>query len=118
MTGIGCVSPNGMGAEAFASACLAGRSGIAAPDGIDVTGLKTSAVAQVRGFDPASVMDPVEARRVPRMVHLALAASREALESAQLRMAPDDIEARFERATEPAPLKDRALELLTQGGNQ
>ena len=27
-------------------------------------------------------------------------------------------EARFERATEPAPLKDRALELLTQGGNQ
>jgi 3-oxoacyl-[acyl-carrier-protein] synthase II len=85
-----------MGAEAFASACLAGRSGIAAPDGIDVTGLKTSAVAQVRGFDPASVMDPVEARRVPRMVHLALAASREALESAQLRMAPDDIEAQRE----------------------
>jgi 3-oxoacyl-[acyl-carrier-protein] synthase II len=85
-----------MGAEAFASACLAGRSGIAAPDGIDVTGLKTSAVAQVRGFDAASVMDPVEARRVPRMVHLALAASREALESAQLRMAPDDIEAQRE----------------------
>jgi 3-oxoacyl-[acyl-carrier-protein] synthase II len=85
-----------MGAEAFASACLAGRSGITAPDGIDVTGLKTSAVAQVRGFDPASVMDPVEARRVPRMVHLALAASREALESAQLRMAPDDIEAQRE----------------------
>jgi 3-oxoacyl-[acyl-carrier-protein] synthase II len=85
-----------MGADAFASACLAGRSGIAAPDGIDVTGLKTSAVAQVRGFDPASVMDPVEARRVPRMVHLALAASREALESAQLRMAPDDIEAQRE----------------------
>jgi phage/plasmid-like protein (TIGR03299 family) len=27
-------------------------------------------------------------------------------------------EARFERATEPAPLKDRALELLTQGGQQ
>ena len=27
-------------------------------------------------------------------------------------------EARFERATEPAPLKDRALELLTQGGHQ
>ena len=27
-------------------------------------------------------------------------------------------EARFERATEPAPLKDRALELLIQGGKQ
>jgi hypothetical protein len=28
------------------------------------------------------------------------------------------VEARFERATEPARLKDRALELLTQGGHQ
>ena len=27
-------------------------------------------------------------------------------------------EARFERATEPAPLKDRALALLTEGGSQ
>jgi hypothetical protein len=27
-------------------------------------------------------------------------------------------EARFERATEPQPLKDRALELLTEGGNR
>jgi 3-oxoacyl-[acyl-carrier-protein] synthase II len=92
ITGIGCVSPNGIGAESFAAGCLAGRSGIVAPEGIDTAGLRTTAVAQVRAFDPASVMDPVEARRVPRMVHLALAASREALDHANLRIAPDDVE--------------------------
>ena len=41
-------------------------------------------------------MDPVEARRVPRMVHLGLAASREAIEGARLNIDPDDIDAQRE----------------------
>ncbi|MBC8105988.1 MAG: beta-ketoacyl-[acyl-carrier-protein] synthase II, partial [Anaerolineae bacterium] len=81
ITGIGVVSPNGVGADTFATSCTAGRSGIFAlpefPDG----NLKSSAAAQVRDFDPTTFMDFAEARRVPRMVHLALAASREALAS-------------------------------------
>ena len=93
ITGIGCVSPNGIGAENFAAGCLAGRSGVGRPEGFDTTGLRTTAVAQVRGFDATTTMDPVEARRVPRMVHLGLAASREAIESAQLRIDPDDVAA-------------------------
>ena len=92
ITGIGVVSPNGIGAETFAAACLAGRSGIASPINVDTTGLRTTAVAQVRNFDPASVIDPVEVRRVPRMIPMAIAASREAMESANLQFAPDDIE--------------------------
>ncbi|MEO6435331.1 MAG: beta-ketoacyl-[acyl-carrier-protein] synthase family protein [Tepidisphaeraceae bacterium] len=92
VTGIGCVSPNGIGAERFAAACLAGRSGIAAPQGIDTASLRTSAVAKVREFDPASAMDATEVRRVPRMVPMAIAASREALEMADLRIDPDDID--------------------------
>jgi len=55
--------------------------------------LKTSAVGAVRGFDPLSVMDLGESRRVPRMVHLGIAASREALAQAGLAdIAPDDVE--------------------------
>src|SRR5438046_8089154 len=80
ITGIGVVSPNGIGAENFAAACLRGASGIASPQDIDTTNLRTSAVAQVRRFDPEAVMDPVEVRRVPRMIPMAVAASREALE--------------------------------------
>jgi 3-oxoacyl-[acyl-carrier-protein] synthase II len=84
ITGIGAVSPNAIGAEAFAAACRDGVSGIAAPVGVHLESLRTSALAQVRDFDPCSVMDSVDVRRVPRMIPLALAASREALVMAGL----------------------------------
>ena len=71
ITGIGVVSPNGVGAEAFTAACLRGASGIAAPRDIDTTSIRTTAVAQVKNFDPITAMDPTELRRVPRMIPLA-----------------------------------------------
>jgi 3-oxoacyl-[acyl-carrier-protein] synthase II len=92
ITGIGCVSPSGIGAESFAAACLAGKSGLSRISGIDTTPLRSTAAAQVLPFDPRSIMDPVEARRVPRMVPMALAASREALDMAALHIDPADIE--------------------------
>jgi 3-oxoacyl-[acyl-carrier-protein] synthase II len=91
ITGIGVVSPNGIGASTFADACIAGISGLSRPDGEEFAGLKTSAVAAVRGFDPLSVMSAVDARRVPRMIPLALAASREAMSNAKLSLDPSDI---------------------------
>ena len=94
ITGIGVVSPNGTGCDAFAEACLAGRSGLTRPDPDLAKSLKTSAVGAVRGFDPRSCLDAVDARRVPRMVPLALTASREALSSAGWTPSADDLEAR------------------------
>src|SRR3954447_1276553 len=96
ITGIGVVSPNGVGREAFGRACTDGRSGISRLDahlgGFDTSALKTTAVAQVRDLDPAGAMDPTEIRRVPRMIPMALAASREAMGQAGLRLDPDDVE--------------------------
>jgi 3-oxoacyl-[acyl-carrier-protein] synthase II len=92
ITGVGVVSPNGVGAEAFGRACLAGRSGVVGLQGIDTTGLKSSVAAQVLNFDPLSVMEAAELRRVPRMIPLALAASREAIASAGLEIDPEDVE--------------------------
>ena len=92
ITGIGVVSPNGVGREAFAAACREGRSGLSRPDCIDTTGLRTSAVARVTDWNPETVMAPGELRRVPRMVPMALAASREALAQARCAFAPDDVE--------------------------
>lgn len=83
ITGIGAVSPNGIGQEAFARGCREGRSGISAL-GIDTTGLRSSVAAALAGFDPTAVMAPAELRRVPRMVPMALQASREALAQAGL----------------------------------
>jgi 3-oxoacyl-[acyl-carrier-protein] synthase II len=91
-TGIGAVSPNGIGAPAFAEALLAGRSGIRPLHGIDTARLRSTVAAQVLDFDPTSVLDPVNIRRVPRMIPLALAASLEALSSAKIQIDPADIE--------------------------
>lgn len=92
MTGIGVVSPNGIGRENFSRSLREGRSGIGALSGIDMEGLRSSAAGQARNFDPAKVLDAVELRRVPRMVPMALAASREAIEQADFRIDPHDIE--------------------------
>ena len=92
VTGIGVVSPNGIGRENFCRALREGRSGIGALSGIDMEGLRSSAAAQARDFDPATVMDGVELRRVPRMVPMALAAAREAIEQADIHIQSDDIE--------------------------
>ncbi len=82
ITGLGVISPNGVGRDNFAAALRQGRSGLRHPQGIDTTGLKTSSVGQIIDFDPASVMPTPELRRVPRMVPLGLYASREALAQA------------------------------------
>lgn len=91
ITGVGVVSPNGIGVDAFARACLAGESGLSRPQGELFAGLKTSAVGAVRDFDPLSAMEAADVRRVPRMVPMAVAASREALAAAELQIDPNDI---------------------------
>ena len=79
---MGVVSPNGVGRSAFAEALQSGRSGISFAEEFSAAGLKTSAVARVKDFDPLSVLPAPELRRVPRMVPHALGASREALAQA------------------------------------
>jgi 3-oxoacyl-[acyl-carrier-protein] synthase II len=84
ITGIGVVSPNGIGRGAYTAALREGRSGISALNGLDIDGLRSSAAGQVRDFDPTSDMQASELRRVPRMVPMALRASREAIAQAGL----------------------------------
>jgi len=93
ITGMGVVSPNGIGTETFARTCLDGISGIRPIDGIDTSALKTWAAGQVIGFDPTTTMAAAELRRVPPMVPMALAASREALDQAGLTVDESDIAA-------------------------
>lgn len=91
ITGMGVVSPNGTGAEAFGRACRQGRSGIS-PLRIDTTGLRSTVAAAVHDFDASHLYEPAELRRIPRMVPLALEASREALAQAHLLVGTATIE--------------------------
>ncbi len=87
ITGIGCVSPNGIGRSAYCAACIEGRSGLKRLEGEAFTGLRTPAVGRIDDFAVESVLDAQDARRLPRTVPLALAAAREAMEQAGLDVA-------------------------------
>src|SRR5581483_6580363 len=92
VTGIGVVSPNGIGAESFARACRDGVSGLSPIEGFELAKLRSSVVGKVRNFDPLSAVDSVEARRVPRMVPMAIAAAREAMTQADVEIDGEDVE--------------------------
>lgn len=87
ITGVGAVAPNGEGIEAFWTACAAGKSGLSRISFPDYPHLKTSTVGACTAFEPEKHLDPTELRRVPRMIPMALAASREALTMAGLDVA-------------------------------
>ena len=82
ITGIGCLSPNGNGREAFAAALREGRSGVSRISLFDPEGLPATIAGEVKDFDPAAHVLAKDLRHVSRAVPLALAASAEAFEDA------------------------------------
>jgi 3-oxoacyl-[acyl-carrier-protein] synthase II len=76
VTGIGPVSPVGIGVEAFWESLLAGRSGIKRIENFDPSGLPVQIAGEIRDFDPEQAMSPKEARRTDRVAHFAVAAAR------------------------------------------
>jgi 3-oxoacyl-[acyl-carrier-protein] synthase II len=84
VTGIGAVSPNGVGREAFWGATRAGRSGVRRIRQFDVDHLPTRIAGTVDDFDPTSVMSANDLKHVPRIVPMAVAASLEAAADAGL----------------------------------
>jgi 3-oxoacyl-[acyl-carrier-protein] synthase II len=82
ITGMGVVSPNGIGREAFCRALLAGTSGVKRVSRFDPSDLPVQIAGEVCGFDELAWVDPDERKHVSRMVPLAIAASAEALSQA------------------------------------
>ncbi len=84
ITGMGVVSPNGIGKEAFCSAVLEGRSGVRRISRFDASVLSAQIAGEVVGFDELAWVEPRERRHLSRCVPLMLAASTEALTDAGL----------------------------------
>ncbi len=84
VTGIGAISPNGIGREAFWAATRAGTSGVRRITQFPVEHLPTRIAGTVEGFDPGAVLSANDLKHVPRIVPMAVAASSEAAADAGL----------------------------------
>jgi 3-oxoacyl-[acyl-carrier-protein] synthase II len=80
ITGVGVVSPIGVGKRAFLEALLAGRSGVRLIERFDTTDYPVKIAAEMRGFDPVDFVDKKMARRMDRFAQYGAAAATMALE--------------------------------------
>lgn len=86
VTGMGMVTPLGIGTEASWQALCRGRSGVGPVTGFDAGEFRTRIAGEVKGFNPLDFIDRKLARRGDRFIHFALAAARMALEDAKLKI--------------------------------
>jgi len=84
VTGLGVVAPNGIGADPFWRACVAGRSGVRTVDRFDTAQFPVKIAGMVTGFEPAEFVRAELVERTERSVHLGLAAASLALKDAKL----------------------------------
>jgi 3-oxoacyl-[acyl-carrier-protein] synthase II len=84
ITGVGAVSPNGVGNAAFSEAILAGQSGVRRISHFDPGEIPVQVAGEVPGFDELAWVEKRERKHVSRVLPLALAAAAEALGDANV----------------------------------
>ncbi|MGB7340911.1 MAG: beta-ketoacyl-ACP synthase II [Phototrophicaceae bacterium] len=90
VTGLGIISPLGNNVQENWENVSAGRSGIDRITSIDTSELANHIAGEVKNFDATDVLGRKEARRTDRMTHLAVEASRQALEDSKLEITEDN----------------------------
>lgn len=84
ITGFGCVTPIGIGREAFWQSLENGVSGVSRIENFDVSDSKVKIAAQIKNFDWEAELDPKDRKHVSRTVPLALAAASEAVKDSNI----------------------------------
>ncbi|MFQ6112317.1 MAG: beta-ketoacyl-[acyl-carrier-protein] synthase family protein, partial [Nitrospinota bacterium] len=84
ITGLGVVSPLGVGVEAFWRGLREGKSGVGRITLFDPSDLPCQVAAEAWDFDPSLYMEPKELRRVARIAPMGIAAALEAMRDAGL----------------------------------
>jgi 3-oxoacyl-[acyl-carrier-protein] synthase II len=92
VTGMGMVSPLGMGVEKTWNALIQGKSGVGRITKFDSAGFDTQIAAEVKDFAPENFMDKKEARRMDIFIQYAVAAAVMAMEDSQFKITPQNAE--------------------------
>jgi 3-oxoacyl-[acyl-carrier-protein] synthase II len=90
VTGIGMISPLGIGNEATWQGLVEGRSGVGRITKFDTADFPCKIAGEVRGFDPAAWIEKKEIKKSDTFIHYALAAAQMSVDDARLDMAKED----------------------------
>jgi 3-oxoacyl-[acyl-carrier-protein] synthase II len=91
VTGVGLICGIGHNAEEVWQALLAGKSGVERITGFDASQFACQIAAEVKNFDPLQFVEKKEARKMGRFIHLAIAATDEALRSANYKVENEEM---------------------------
>jgi 3-oxoacyl-[acyl-carrier-protein] synthase II len=89
VTGIGLVSPLGIGTDANWEALCAGRSGIGPITRFDASQHSARIAGEVKGFDPLQFVEKKDVKKMDVFIQLAIAASQFAVDDARLKVTTD-----------------------------
>jgi len=84
ITGIGIVSPVGIGKENFWNSLINGKSGVDKITHFDASDFSTQIAAEVKDFDPENWLDKKQIRRMDKFIHYAVSAAKMAYDDANL----------------------------------
>ena len=90
ITGLGAVTPVGIGKDEFWQALLAGKSGVGKITRFDASQYTTQIAGEVKDFDPTLYIDKKEAKRMDRCTQFAVAASKMAFEDSGIDLENED----------------------------
>ncbi len=90
ITGLGIISPVGVGTKETWDAIIHGRSGIGPITRFDTTDFATKIAGEVKGFKAEEYMAKKEARRMDLFIQYAVAAAQMALDDANYKIAPEE----------------------------
>lgn len=89
VTGVGLVSPLGVGTEETWKNLVAGQNGVGPITQFDTSGFSTTFAAQVKDFDPLQFVEKKELKKMGRFIQLALAAAEFAMKESGLTVTPE-----------------------------
>ena len=92
VTGIGLVSPLGLGTEKTWEAIRNGRSGVGPITAFDASAFTTRIAGEVKGFEPEKFVDRKEIKKMGRFIQFAIAASDFAVRASGLKITPENAE--------------------------
>lgn len=90
ITGLGAITPIGIGKDEFWQSLISGKSGIGPITRFDASEYTTQIAGEVKDFDPGKYIDKKEAKRMDRFTQFAVAATKMAIDDAALELDKED----------------------------